>query len=254
LTAGQVLENLIIRMYRGASISGRVFDVHGDPVEFAMVSVLRVASGPTRPVNTGQANDLGEFRIPRLQPGNYLLYATARGGGRSEPDLQADGAPMPEPMPTYYPGVFAPDQAQMLTLERGQTLAGLDLVMHEGTPVLVNGMVVRSDGGAVAGGYVNARLGARELPGMFTTGAQVRPDGTFRMTLPPGLYVLQANTYTQLESRTPSTPRAEQNGMARVSVGANPVESVTIQVGPGASATAVSSLKARLPRPSHRLT
>ena len=237
LTAGKVVEDLVIRMYRGASISGRVFDVHGDPIESATISVLRVVGGPTRSVSSTQANDLGEFRIPRLQPGSYLLYASGKSGGRSEPDLQATGEPMPEPMPTYYPGVMTPDQAQVITLERGQSLAGLDLVMHEGTPVLINGMVVRSDGAPVSGGYVNSRLSTRELPGIFNSGASVRPDGTFRMTLAPGVYVLQANTFTQTPSQGPSTQRTEQNGMARVSVGANPVQSVTIQTGPGASAT-----------------
>jgi hypothetical protein len=237
LTPGKVVEGLVIRMYRGASISGRVFDVHGDPIESAVISVLRVVGGPNPAVSSTQANDLGEFRIPRLQPGRYLLYASGRSGGRPEPDLQATGEPMPEPMPTYYPGVTAPDQAQVITLERGQSLAGIDLVMQEGTPVLINGMVIRSDGAPISGGYVNARLAARELPGMFTSGAPVRPDGTFRMTLAPGVYVLHANSFSRTPSQGPSTQRIEQNGMARVSVGGNPIENVTIQTGPAAIAT-----------------
>jgi hypothetical protein len=227
VTAGQVVDDVVIRMYRGASISGRVFDAHGDPVEFVQVAVMRVGGGPNRPVGSITTNDLGEFRVPRLQPGNYLLYATARGGGgRPEPDLQATGEPLPEPVPTYYPGAVAADQAQVLTVERGQALSGVDFVMNEGTPVLINGMVVRSDGVAISGGFVNARIGGRELPGGFGAGASVRPDGSFRMTLPPGQYVLQANTFGQ--SPNPQTQRAEQTGMARISVGRSPTENVVI--------------------------
>jgi hypothetical protein len=236
LTAGKVVDDLVIRMYRGAAISGRVLDVHGDPIESAMITVIRVVGGPARPVSSTQTNDLGEFRIPRLQPGSYLLYASGRSSGRPEPDLHESGEPMPEPIPTYYPGVTTPDQAQVITVERGQWVAGLDLVMHEGTPVLINGTVVRSDGAPVAGGYVNARLGARELPGISASSAQVRPNGTFRMALAPGSYVLQASSFIQSPSQGPSQ-RLEQNGMTRVTVGGNPVENVIVQTGPGASAT-----------------
>ena len=73
LRDGQVTE-LTVPMFHGGAISGRVLDAHGDPVDFAQVRVLRVPRGG-RVTSAGQAqtNDLGEYRVPRLQPGRYLV-------------------------------------------------------------------------------------------------------------------------------------------------------------------------------------
>jgi hypothetical protein len=236
ITSGQVVDDLVIRLYRGASISGRVFDAHGDPIESAQVAVMRMGGGPNRQVAGVSSNDLGEFRLGKLQPGSYLLYAGARPGGFGpEPELLPSGEPMPQPLPTYYPGVVAPDQAQVFTLERGQSIQGLDIVMHEGTPVLVSGIVVRSDGTPVSSGFINARSAVRELGGMFGGGTSVRPDGTFRMTLPPGQYILTATVNTP--SSGAQNPRSEQSGMARLTLGGSPAETVTITTGSDAVAT-----------------
>jgi hypothetical protein len=236
IASGQVVDDLVIRLYRGASISGRVIDAHGDPVESAQVAVMRIGGGPNRQVSGVSSNDLGEFRVGKLQPGSYLLYAANRPGGFGpEPELLPGGEPMPQPLPTYYPGVLAPDQAQLFTLERGQSIQGLDLVMHEGTPVLVSGIVVRSDGTPVSSGFINSRSAAREMGGMFGGGTSVRPDGTFRMTLPPGQYILTANVNTPGSGG--QNPRSEQSGMVRLTLGGSPAETVTITTGSGAVAT-----------------
>lgn len=58
-----------------------------------------------------QANDLGEFRIPRLEPGRYLLQVRPQ-PGRFMDDSMLPAEPQPQPIPTYYPGVLAMDQAQ----------------------------------------------------------------------------------------------------------------------------------------------
>src|SRR5262245_53418823 len=80
----QVVEKVDFTLPRGAVITGRVLDEFGEPVADAQVSVLRnsfTAAGP-RPVNAGRfatTNDIGEFRLFGIAPGQYFLSASYRG-------------------------------------------------------------------------------------------------------------------------------------------------------------------------------
>ncbi len=234
LRDGQALENVVVKMYRGSAISGRVLDAHGDPVEYASVSALRLVPGGKPQMRAGQqTNDLGEFRIPRLEAGAYIVVAGPR---RHSSDELVEGAEQqPQPVPTYYPSTPALDQAQPITLEKGQSVSGVDVVLAEGTLIAVTGVVLRRDGQPITGNaYVNARPSGR-FGMMDGGGTSVRPDGTFRLTLPPGEYVVQA--HVQPGSSGAASPRDEQSGFARVSLGGSPVETVTITVGSPATAS-----------------
>jgi len=77
----ETVTGLVIPLHRGAAITGRVVDARGDPMEFAQVQVLRVpAQGRGTPMPRGGAgtNDLGEFRVAKLEPGSYVLLALQR--------------------------------------------------------------------------------------------------------------------------------------------------------------------------------
>jgi hypothetical protein len=229
LAAGEALDSVMVKMYRGSAISGRVLDPHGDPVEYASVSAMRVVPGGKPDARQGtQTNDLGEFRLARLQAGTYVV---AVGPRRISSDEQPPGSEQePQPVPTYYPGAVSIDQAQAITLERGQSVSGLDVVLAEGTLVTVFGNVVRRDGEPVTGAFVNARSTGR-MGMMSGSGAGVRPDGTFRLSLPPGEHLIEASVSPR---NTP--PGLPNTGFIRVNVGGNPVENVTIVVGPHATA------------------
>src|SRR4029078_3259066 len=84
LTEGQLMEKADFSMPRGSAISGRLVDEFGDPVADAMVSAMRSAwSGGRRQLQptgrTVMTNDLGQFRIYGLSPGDYYVNATFRG-------------------------------------------------------------------------------------------------------------------------------------------------------------------------------
>ena len=145
LRDGQVTE-LTVPMFRGGAISGRVLDAHGDPVDFAQVRVLRVPRGG-RVTSAGQAqtNDLGEYRVPRLQPGRYLVQVRPQ-MNQNYQDPNLPETPLPQPLPTYYPNAPAMSQAQPITVNRAETVPGVDLMLAEGVPTLVTGTVLRSDG------------------------------------------------------------------------------------------------------------
>ncbi len=235
---GQVVE-IAVPMFRGGAIAGRVVDAHGDPVDFAQVRVLRAPRGG-RPTSAGQAqtNDLGEYRVPRLQPGRYVLQVRPSMQSQfNSQDPSIAESPLPQPVPTYYPNAQSLAQAQSITVGRGETISGVDLTLAEGVPTLVTGTVLRSDGEVVSGGSVSTRFTGPEATFGFDGGGGtgIRPGGTFRLTLSPGEYTFEA----QVASRQgPGVgPNEQLFGSSRVTVGGAAIEEVTIMVGRGATAS-----------------
>jgi hypothetical protein len=238
LRDGQVIDDLSIPLFHGAAIAGRVLDAYGDPVDAAQVRVLRVPRGG-RPTTAGQSqtNDLGEFRVPRLQPGRYLVQVRPQ-MNQNYQDPNVIEPPLPQPLPTYYPNALAMSQAQPITLNRGETIVGVEMMLAEGTPTIVTGVVLRSDGEAVNGGSVNARVSGVEAAGGFDNsgGTGLRPGGMFRLTLAPGEYTLEAQVMTR-QGPGPIGPDDQLFGTTRINVGGGATEAVTITVGRGATAS-----------------
>src|SRR4029079_18654873 len=97
-------ERLDFALPRGGVITGRVLDEFGDPVSDVQVAALRpqTVGGSRRLVNMGRpgtTNDIGEFRLFGLPPGDYFVSATFRNqfGPFAESDDRSGYAP------TYYP-------------------------------------------------------------------------------------------------------------------------------------------------------
>jgi hypothetical protein len=233
---GEPLSGVTVRLFRAGAIAGRVLDAHGDPVEHAQVQVLRLpSSGRGRPTQRGggSTNDIGEFRIGRLEPGSYLLLAAAQRMGREE--LSTGEPPSAQPLPTYFPGVLAAEQAHAITIERGQSVTGVELVLGEGVPTIVTGAIVNKDGRPITeNAYVTARL--VQGPGhVESAGGSLRRDGTFRLQLAPGDYILEARATETPAGHQPHED-FERVGVLRLTVGSSPMESVTIIIGNGATA------------------
>jgi hypothetical protein len=259
LADGQVLDNVTVPIFHGAAITGRVLDANGDPIDNAQVNVLRVpAPGRLgRPTSRGgsSTDDRGEFRVGRLEPGTYLIQVTSRRNQMA--DEMIPGAtpapPSPQPLPTYYPGALTIDQAQPITLERGQTATDIDVVLAEGFPGIVTGTVTLANGAAITGpnAYINARRLTSEVAGWFdggfNGGTGVRADGTFKFILPPGEYQLEARV-------TPGTsgsirPEDVQFGTVKLTVVGGAEDSVTIVAGRGASASGRVIFEGSAPAP-----
>jgi protocatechuate 3,4-dioxygenase beta subunit len=251
LADGEIAE-LTMSIFHGGAIAGRVLDAYGDPVDFANVQVLRVPRGgrPTMAGNGG-TNDLGEFRIGRLQPGRYLLRVRPQSFQNFQNNVPT-AEPLPQPVPTYYPSVQAVGQAQPITVNRGETIGGLEMVLGEGTPIVVTGTMLNSDGKPISNGNVNARQAGSEIIGGFDMigGASIRPDGTFRLLLPPGDYTLEAQALTAAGPYQPMRSEDQQFGTLRVTLGANPTEIVTIVLGRGATASGRIVFEGSTPPPS----
>lgn len=80
----EVKERVDISLPPGGIITGRVVDEYGEPVSDVMVSAQRqqFINGASRPMTVGapsSSNDIGEFRVYGLAPGDCYVSAAPRG-------------------------------------------------------------------------------------------------------------------------------------------------------------------------------
>lgn len=232
---GESLPSITIPMSRGSVIAGRVLDANGEALEFANVQLLALPpSGHGRPMQRGGAgtNDLGEFRMAHLDAGKYLVLVVPRNNG--VPDLGVPGDVVAaQPLPTFFPGVASVDQAQPITIRRGESVTGLEITIVESFAAVVSGTIVDASGQPVACcGGISVRPIVNDMPLFGGSGAAIRPDGTFRVRLAPGEYELSVNLVPRGVGGPPP-PGSERLGRTQISVGAD-LSNVTIVVGGGA--------------------
>jgi len=116
LAAGQRLDNFVVRMFPVASISGKVLDPAGQPIQDAMVIPYRYVYNDAgirsrQNFQTANTNDLGDFRLSNLDTGDYFFEV--------RPEPLEFGAPGAVLSPTYYPGVVDVTRAMPVHIEGG---------------------------------------------------------------------------------------------------------------------------------------
>jgi hypothetical protein len=86
LSPGQRLTDVVLQIMPAGTISGRVFDRDGEPMANVNVEALKYSyqegQRVLNVVQTARTNDLGEYRLFWLQPGNYFVSATPPEGQR----------------------------------------------------------------------------------------------------------------------------------------------------------------------------
>jgi protocatechuate 3,4-dioxygenase beta subunit len=192
LADGQSADRIDLALPRGAVITGRVVDEYGDPVANASVSALqfRFVNGERQLMGYGpgtfQTPDTGEFRLWGLAPGEYVVQARPNTAGPRQSD-NASGYP-----PTFHPATTAATEAQLIRLEIGQTVAGVDVVLSPIRTARLSGTTIDAEGQPVRSGNVSAMQRSASMV-MAAGFAQIRPDGTFSISgVTPGSYQLRA--------------------------------------------------------------
>jgi len=223
----QVVEKIDFTLPRGAVITGRVLDEFGEPIADVQVTALRnqfTAAGP-RPINAARfstTNDIGEFRLFGVPPGQYFLSASYRAQVISIGPTTGDSSGYAV---TYYPGTANLADAQKLTIGLGGSVSDVTVMLVPTRTARVSGTVFDSQGRPVKQGSV--MLTARgAIGGMMSGGGMIRPDGTF--TIPgvaPGEYILRGNL------PGPPQPGAPMQ-MATASVTVNGVDINDLRVEP----------------------
>jgi Carboxypeptidase regulatory-like domain len=233
VSVGQRITDLVLKLARGASISGHVIDEDGKPVAHAEVIVYRAAhqSGKEErnsydPVST---NDLGEYRVFDLAPGRYFIAVNyrivERNGRHSAFDRNNFN---PGYLPTYYPNTTDAARAATITVNPGDEIRSIDFMMRPGHLVTVSGRVIntvpgipRSGGGSVglyprASGLADA---AQDLYSSFSF-----KDGRFSIAnVPPGSYYLDAGWFDR-------DGRESHRGRRVLDVGTSDIEDITVTI------------------------
>src|SRR5580765_1711924 len=130
-------------------------------------------------------NDIGEFRLFGLAPGQYIVSASYRGPmmmiGTTSGD--ASGYAL-----TYYPGTANLGDAQKLTIGVGGSVSDVTLMLVPTRTARVSGTVFDGQGRPLRQGSVMLMPRNGNM-GMMTAGSSVRPDGTFTISgVAPGEY------------------------------------------------------------------
>ena len=141
---------------RLGAIGGRVLDPFGDPLPGVGVYLFKeadvhgvrrmVAAG--RPIEPRPTDDLGQFRLDGVPPGDYylgVLSGTLNASPRFNMTNELGGF-----VPTYFPGVTSVEEARRIRLGLAEQLNDVTLTAVPGRMVRVSGRVVDSRGQPLA--------------------------------------------------------------------------------------------------------
>jgi protocatechuate 3,4-dioxygenase beta subunit len=200
--AGQAVEDLLFRMLPTAVISGRITDEDGDPMSGVRVVAQKKKPGKStrESVGTEATNDLGEYRLAGLFPGQYWIVAMPPPDFRDyeKPEKSLAGEPQPDTryLTTYYPGTYDAIQASAVALKAGDEMP-VNFTLVPARTYRVRGIVA----GVTAGQQPAVELVSKA--GDSIRASEVGPDGQFEVRgLAPGSYVVRASTPTESQSFT----------------------------------------------------
>jgi protocatechuate 3,4-dioxygenase beta subunit len=234
LNDGQALNAANFALPRGSVIAGRVTDEYGEPIARAMVQALRYFYGPDgqrrpQPNASAATDDLGQFRLFGLTPGEYIVSASGQGivavsGAAATVDTSDTY------LTSYFPGTPDILAAQAVSLAAGQETS-VQFALATGRLSRVAGVVVDSTGKPLpnAMAILQAREGGMPLA---MGGGSTGPDGAFVLNnVAPGDYVLNVQP---MHRPGAEAPIAESASMA-ITVGAGDISNLRVATSPGAT-------------------
>jgi protocatechuate 3,4-dioxygenase beta subunit len=195
--AGERPAAVEITLQRGGVIAGRVVDQSGEPLVDARVMVLRRLQAPPNASPRagasatafaaamlpdrlmmagpgGQTNDLGEFRLHSLAPGEYYVQAAPRAAFMGDPSGSGTTGGATTMVATYFPGTTDAAAAQPIMVSAGQTSGNVELRMIVATASQVSGVVADEAGRPIANAMV--RLTARDQTATRMVPMMMRPN------------------------------------------------------------------------------
>jgi hypothetical protein len=195
VAAGQTVEAVHVQLQKGGVIAGKVLDPSGEPFTDGRIMTMRRTAGsssgaaprfmPTPAQGPQQTNDLGEFRVSGLAPGEY--YVAAMPGpstfGGPTTAVAPTGSARTVLATTFYPGTTDPAGAQPITVAAGTEVSSLVFTMQATPAFRVSGVVVDENGSPVPRAIVMLMVDPRS--GMF-----LGPAGNTR-TLDDGRFVIE---------------------------------------------------------------
>jgi hypothetical protein len=202
-----------IRLDRGGAITGRIFDEHGNPLRNLMVSARQRmpreygTSSFGLILSPARTNELGEFTLERLPPGEYYVVARSMTSYSSSPGRTTF-------VDTHYPGVRDEADATPVSVTRDGTAWAVDFQMLAEALYEVAGMVVDTSRRPVPGALVRLILDGGTVTSHWGTSLS---DGRFRfVNVAPGNYWIQATVpgVAQFGTMVPAYPQYAAPGIS----------------------------------------
>lgn len=235
LNEGERRQGVVLRIVPGSEITGRVLDEFGEPVERAMVQLLRMgvsADGSVRLVSLtwGASDDRGRYRIPRVAPGAYALLTQGELANQGQTYL-------------YYPGVVSPETAHMLEVLEGRDVTGIDFRLNPDLGHRLAGIVVDSTGRPLpSGGVELTGTDARGVAIQRRTGSLTRSGAFEFLNVAQGRYTVSTVSMPSspmppvVNGRVAVPSTAPESGVVEIQVGNTPPDRVVIRTTPGTPA------------------
>jgi hypothetical protein len=195
---GQIVEKLDFALARAGVISGRVVDETGEAVAGVRLWTMRQEyfRGRRRLVPTGQeatSDDVGQYRILNVPPGEFLVMALLRETWHAGPNRQAFGY-----APTFFPSTARAADATRVKVAVGQELSNTEIALVASPAGSISGTAVGADGTPLAGSTVSLSFeiaGPTSSMSMGVGSAAVAADGSWRLReVPPGEYRLEVSS------------------------------------------------------------
>ena len=211
--------NLTFRWFPLAAIYGKVVDDAGEPVENALVQLVRssVAAGRrvTRTVAFARTDDLGEYRFGSLPGGAryYLLVSGKPWYSSNFPLPRADQRPVAF-VPLYYPNARDATRAAPLTPKPGEELradftltpaAGATVTVKHNLPSGVKAVVNLLTTGIGGADSFLEPVQIQNIPGV------PEQDASFT-DIPPGHYTVRVTTGAGESSNVEGSAAVDVNG------------------------------------------
>jgi protocatechuate 3,4-dioxygenase beta subunit len=226
--SGMGFEPIRLSLVRSCVITGRVFDVAGQPARGAKVVALnrRAVRGAIRLQPEGDGvllDDRGEFRLYDLIPGFYTLAVVPAG----EPNT-AGFAPL------YFPRVTEAGRADFIEMHPGETRSDIEMSLPAGRTQEIKGTVtgISSDWGEHA---VAVSLLPVDGISLVIQSVMADKNGNFRFpAIPPGSYRVIA--YGPVIARGSGGPMAGENsrhGAVNIEIIGGDLGDVTIALSKG---------------------
>ncbi len=195
LSDGQNFEHADITLLKTSAIEGRLLDEFGDPVPGLAVQVAQVTftAGKSRLMPVGGTartdrltDDLGQFRVTNLPPGDYYVMGLAGPfAGPAEP--AGFGV-------TYYPGTSTPPDARAVRGTAGQDARDITFTMAPAPMATISGVTLDGDGKPLPRASVMLiPTSGGDVRAAITAGIASGADGSFTFrNVANGTYVIQA--------------------------------------------------------------
>jgi hypothetical protein len=187
-------------LFRGGAIGGRLVDASGEPIADARIVALGVEPmyHTRSPVAGGRSfptNDIGEFRIAELLPGNYYLWATFN-----------QARPLPRRglryVSTFYPGTPNVVGAKKVVVVAGRTHRGIVVTVPRIRAAQIKGTALNSRGQPLKG-FLQLTAKNRQQEEWASLGSsQIQSDGSFTIGgVTPGDYTLSVAESSPVATR-----------------------------------------------------